>query len=64
MCLKVLGPHHSSYVTSMQFKGFGMTVGGVFFPYFKKRVVSGISTFYDFFVDETHELGVHEEVNH
>ena len=37
VCLKVLGCHHASYVNSEHVEGFGMTVGGFFFPSFKKH---------------------------
>ncbi len=35
VCFKVLGCHHSSYSSSKFDKGFGMTVGGFFFPCFE-----------------------------
>ena len=37
VCLKVLGCHHKSYVISQYLEGFGMTVGGFFFPCFEKH---------------------------
>ena len=37
VCFKVLGRHHSSYSKSVRVEGFGMTVGGFFFPCFKKH---------------------------
>jgi len=36
VCFKVLGCHHASYINSEHVEGFGLTVGGFFFPSFKK----------------------------
>ncbi len=37
MCLKVLGCHHALYTSSAHVEGFGMRVGGYFFPCFEKH---------------------------
>ena len=37
VCLKVLGCHHKSFANSQYLEGFGMTVGGFFFPCFEKH---------------------------
>ena len=37
VCLKVLGCHHKSFANSQYLEGFGMTVGGLFFPCFEKH---------------------------
>ena len=34
VCLKILGCHHKSFAVTQQLEGFGMTVGGFFFPCF------------------------------
>ena len=47
VCFKVLGRHHAWYSKSARVEGFGMTVGGFFFPCFKKH-------------DESLEFAVHD----
>ena len=41
VCLKILGCHHKSFAVTQQLEGFGMTVGGFFFPRFDKDDDSG-----------------------
>lgn len=40
VCFKVLGCRHASYSSSTCTKGFGMTLGGFFFPCFEKHNIS------------------------
>ena len=41
VCLKVLACHHESFAITHHLEGFGMTVGGFFFPCFKNMMIVG-----------------------
>ena len=53
VCLKVLGCHHASYISSEHVEGFGMTVGGFFVPSFKKHDESIKSAIHDWSMKKT-----------